>query len=142
MQQALDLTPKPHLEVVQQLGRNCHMPNACQTPLHVVLHHEWLSQLPQGEGGAAALATGDLTTSSNGDCKTLEGGSGVQGVFVGALRDALRAGGCCASRAGFAGALLGALLGPDCLPQSWAGKCSSYAEVKDAAEVLCSLRTR
>ena len=150
LQQALDLTHKPHLEVVQQLGRNCHMPNACQTPLHVILHCEWLSQQPIDAGLAAAANHTQCTSSSSGSSGAVVTDAGTnisssssvggQEVFVCAIRDALRAGGCCASRAGFAGALLGGLLGPSCLPQSWADRCSSYGEVEAAAELLCKLR--
>jgi hypothetical protein len=64
-----------------------------------------------------------------------------QSVFVAGIRDALAGGGCCASRAGFAGALLGALLGPGCIPDTWSSRCSSWQEVQAAAEKVCAARS-
>ncbi len=49
-----------------------------------------------------------------------------------------RPGGCCASRAGFVGALLGAL-GMQ-LPADWEGRVLGYASVRQHAELLVRLR--
>lgn len=39
--QAAELAQLPPLEAATRLGRNCHLPNSLQTPLHVLLHLEW-----------------------------------------------------------------------------------------------------
>jgi hypothetical protein len=64
-----------------------------------------------------------------------------QAVFVAGIRDALAGGGCCASRAGFAGALLGALLGQGCIPDTWSSRCSNWQEVQAAAQKVCAARS-
>lgn len=112
--EALELRTTAHPEVVEKLGRNCHMPNAAATPLHAALHHEWLMRNGGGGGGDA--------------------------VFAAAIRDAMAAGGCCASRAAFAGACLGALLGPGAVPASWAAKYDLDGEVRELCEAINRVR--
>jgi hypothetical protein len=54
---------------------------------------------------------------------------------------ALAAGGCCASRACYAGAGLAALCGLSSVPDSWRQRYSSFDEVEKAAvEVAVNLR--
>ncbi|KAL4420713.1 hypothetical protein ABPG75_010369 [Micractinium tetrahymenae] len=59
-------------------------------------------------------------------------------AFVEGVRLAIRPGGCCASRAGFVGALLGAR-GVQ-LPADWEGRALGYEEVRAQAERLAQLR--
>ncbi|KAL4451369.1 hypothetical protein ABPG77_009441 [Micractinium sp. CCAP 211/92] len=59
-------------------------------------------------------------------------------AFLEGVRLAIRPGGCCASRAGFVGALLGAL-GMQ-LPADWEGRVLGYASVRQHAELLVRLR--
>lgn len=122
LQTALQLRDQPHLDAVQQLGRNCHMPNALQTPLHTVLHQEWLLQ-QQGLGYSV------LSTQQK------------QHVYVAAIRGALAAGGCCASRAGYAGACLGMMLGVDAVPEAWLERSSAGNDVQKWAQQICDSRS-
>lgn len=109
-------------DAIAQLGKNCHMPNACQTPLHIVLHAEW--QLRQ-RGCSDERALPPL---------------GRQQVYMAGIKGALAGGGCCASRAAFAGACLGAWLGPEAVPEAWALRCSSIQAVRAHADAICSAR--
>ncbi|KAF6260730.1 ADP-ribosylation/Crystallin J1 [Scenedesmus sp. NREL 46B-D3] len=126
LEKALQLQQTPHADAVQELGRNCHMPNALQTPIHAVLHHEWLAARQQDGAGTAAHG---LTVEAR------------QGMFVAALRDVMLAGGCCASRASYAGACLGALLGPEAVPASWVQRCDAGAKVQQWAAAVCAARS-
>jgi ADP-ribosylglycohydrolase len=92
------------------------MPNAAVTPLHVVLHHEWLRE-QSGSAGAASPEE-------------------AEAMYTAAIRDALAAGGCCASRAGVAGACLGALLGPAAVPAAWHAKTAVAQDVADMFALL------
>lgn len=123
LDQVLQLAATPHADAVEALGRNCHLPNSCQTPLHAVLHYEqqWQQLKQQQE-----------EQEERQDVK--------QRVLVAAVRDALRAGGCCASRAGFVGACLGALLGVDAVPAAWLQKYESAEAVQAWAGEVCSSR--
>jgi hypothetical protein len=90
LDKVLQLQQIPHADAVQELGRNCHMRNALQTPMHAVLHHEWLvaqqqqQHQQQQDGSSSAL---------HGLCLEAK-----QRVFVTALREVMLAGG--AVRAG------------------------------------------
>jgi ADP-ribosylglycohydrolase len=101
-----------------------HLPNSAQTPLHALLHAEW--QLEQEQQQPASGLALDVQTKQN--------------LYKSAVRDAMAAGGCCASRACFAGACLGAWLGPEAVPQAWAAKCAAWPEVKRQAEDVCAAR--
>eukprot|EP00775_Hariotina_reticulata_P011315 gene11315-11465_t len=127
LERVLDLQQQPHAVAVDVLGRNCHMPNALQTPLHTVMHQEWLlQQRPQQQMDIGDVqAMGDLSK---------------QQVFVAAIRDALAAGGCSASRCSYAGALLGAWLGPHAVPDCWLAKYGSADRVRTWAEQICRCR--
>jgi hypothetical protein len=124
LDQVLQLAATPHADAVETLGRNCHLPNSCQTPLHAVLFYEqqWQQQLRQQQ----------QEQDGQQDLK--------QQVLVAAVRDALRAGGCCASRAGFVGACLGALLGAEAVPAAWLHKYESAVAVQAWAGDVCSRR--
>ena len=111
LQQVLQLRGQPQAAVIQQLGRNCHMPNACQTPIHGLLHAEWRLAQQQQQPRQELPA------------------SEKQQLFASAVCDALAGGGCCASRACFLGACLGAWLGPDAVPPAWQQKCSSWQSI-------------
>lgn len=90
----------PHLAAVEALGRNCHMPNALTTPLHTLLHQEWL-QAQRSDGTACSSSS-----------ETQDGAFQLRPeAYVAGVCDAIRAGGCCSSRSGFAGACLAALTG-------------------------------
>jgi ADP-ribosylglycohydrolase len=108
------------------------MPNALQTPIHAVIHHEWLTaqQQQQGEASSSTSALHSLTLQKK------------QDVFVTAIRDVMLAGGCCASRASYAGACLGALLGPEAVPASWLQRCDAGENVLQWAAVVCAARDR
>jgi ADP-ribosylglycohydrolase len=105
------------------------MPNALQTPIHAVLHHEWLAaqqQQQQHNGSSSALHGLSLEAK--------------RGVFVAALREVMLAGGCCASRASYAGACLGALLGAEAVPESWVQRCDVGGNVQQWAAAVCGSR--
>ncbi len=57
-----------------------------------------------------------------------------------AVRGALRGGGCCASRALFVGACLGARGGADAVPPRWRKRMRKHRECLALAERLCTLR--
>ena len=57
-----------------------------------------------------------------------------------AVRGALRGGGCCASRALFVGACLGARGGADAVPPRWRKRTRKHRECLALAERLCALR--
>lgn len=124
LDQVLQLAATSHSDAVEALGRNCHLPNSCQTPLHAVLHYEqqWqqLQQQQHEEQEHQQVVK--------------------QQVLVAAVRDALRAGGCCASRAGYVGACLGALFGVEAVPAAWLQKHESAGAVQAWAGEVCSSR--
>lgn len=97
------------------------MPNALQTPLHAVLHQEWLLQ-QQGQ------SVQSLTHEQK------------QLVFTAAIRNAMAAGGCCASRAGYAGACLGMWLGMCAVPDGWLKQYDAADKVVQWARQICILR--
>lgn len=103
-----------------QLGRNCHMPNALTSPLHIVLHLEHLARATLGEmgnkdrNGTAAQPAG--ADGSGADGQVAGGWDGEVAAVMGAcyaqgVRAAIVEGGCCASRAAYVGGCLGALAG-------------------------------
>jgi len=132
LEAVLRLQHTPHDAAVEALGRNCHLPNSCQTPLHAVLYHEqqWLQQQQQQHGCDCVSAT--LHSEQSAEVK--------QQLLVAAVRDALAAGGCCASRSSFVGACMGALLGVDAVPDDWLGKYKAAARVQAWTDGVCSSR--
>ena len=67
-----------------------------------------------------------------------------------AIRDVIRQGGCCASRATFAGALMGAHFAPlaepierlrGCVPQEWVRKTAEASLVKDRCMRIVRFRS-
>lgn len=135
LQRVLELRDTPHAAAVEELGRNCHLPNSCQTPLHAVLHHmhKWQQQQQQqsGEGGDGGC----------GGSASQEKKEAKQQVLVAAVRDALAAGGCCASRASYVGACMGAVLGLDALPEEWLHtKYEASGRVCSWADAVCDSR--
>ncbi|WIA13004.1 hypothetical protein OEZ85_006614 [Tetradesmus obliquus] len=133
LEKVLQLQQTPHADAVQELGRNCHMPNALQTPIHAVLHHEWLAAQQQQQQQQA-----DRSTAGS----PLHGLSmeAKQRIFVAAIREVMLAGGCCASRASYAGACLGAVLGAEAVPQSWVRRCDAGSDVQAWAAAVCGAR--
>ncbi len=69
-------------------------------------------------------------------------GSGVlpPEAYVWGVRLALREGGCCASRAAYVGAMLGAMVGREGLPEGWLAKYTAQEQVAGWAEALCDAR--
>jgi ADP-ribosylglycohydrolase len=132
LDKVLQLQQTPHADAVQELGRNCHMPNALQTPIHAVLHHEWLAAQQQQEQQGSGTATSNALHGLSLEAK--------QGVFVAAIREVMLAGGCCASRASYAGACLGALLGREAVPDSWVQRCDAGDKVQQWAAAVCGAR--
>ncbi|KAI8470947.1 MAG: ADP-ribosylation/Crystallin J1 [Monoraphidium minutum] len=120
LRRVLELRASPHAAAVDALGRNCHMPNAGLTPLHAALHQEWLA----AEGRHASL----------------DAAAAAEAAFVDGIEGALAAGGCCASRAGFAGACLGAALGGAAVPAAWRGKAGAAGEVAELFAALNAAR--
>lgn len=115
-----------HGAVVSELGKNCHIPNSMQTPVHCVLHHLEGAALPDDVLAAADPAA-------------------RQALFAGCIRDAIRQGGCCGSRAGVAGALLGAHLGGLCgdlsfIPPAWIEQTARFEDACRWAERICQRR--
>lgn len=126
LERVLQLQHTPHGDAVEQLGRNCHLPNSCQTPLHAVLQYE--QQWQQQQQGCESAKDEGATAAAK------------QRVLVAAVRDALASGGCCASRASFVGACMGALLGVDALPAEWLRKHEAADQVQAWAREVCSCR--
>lgn len=100
---------------VAGFGRNCHLPNSMQTPVHAALHHS-----PTGGSD--------------------DGPPASSSVFLAAVRAAVREGGCCASRAGFVGALLGAAMGHEAVPEEWSRQVQGWEGVEHETEALLRLR--
>ncbi|GFR40758.1 hypothetical protein Agub_g1370, partial [Astrephomene gubernaculifera] len=125
----LELRTTPVPEAVAVLGRNCHMPNALQTPLQVVLYTEHMASQLSSSSSADTRPSND-SNGSNGSSSTVCGGSGEgtsssmqteltspsrgaslpPEAYVWGVRLAVREGGCCASRAAYVGACLGAMV--------------------------------
>jgi hypothetical protein len=136
LDRVLQLQATPHADAVEVLGRNCHLPNSCQTPLHAVLHYElcWLQQEQQQQGAAETdTANGQVAQQQRLQQKK-------QQILVAAVRDALAAGGCCASRASYVGACLGGLLGVEAVPAEWLQKYEAAELVLGWADAMCSNR--
>ena len=160
-----------HAAVVAKLGKNCHIPNSCQTPVHVVLHHIDMAKENGHRGGggegAASAAAAEEEEEEEEERGEERGEDGIgmeetkeelkfrsqlsdskearQALFAGAIRDAIRQGGCCGSRAGVAGGLLGAYLGGLCgdlsfLPPEWVKKTTAFDKALACAEAICDAR--
>jgi ADP-ribosylglycohydrolase len=100
-----------------------------------VLHHEWLTAQQQGQ---QQQQEGEVSTGASAlHSLSLEQ---KQGVFVTSLREVMLAGGCCASRASYAGACLGALLGAEAVPESWLQRCDAGSRVQQWAAAVCGAR--
>lgn len=127
----LQLQATPHAEAVEAMGRNCHLPNSCQTPLHAVLYFEqqWHSQVQQQQQQQRGAGAGHEDEAAV-----------KQQVLMDVVRAALAAGGCCASRASFVGACMGALLGPEAVPAAWLSNYEAAGSVQGWADAVCSSR--
>lgn len=71
-----------------------------------------------------------------------EGGGGGPGgcCFERAVRACIMAGGCCASRASFVGACVGARLGVGAVPAGWIGQTLRGEEIARLAAELAAMR--
>ena len=151
---AVDLRKQHPRHATASLGRNCHMPNALQTPLQVCLYVEHLMAEGGGEGAAAAAASaascrvgaGGATpaaaaASAGGPAAAVRQDAGVAWYKLG-VRLAIREGGCCASRAAYVGAALGARLhlGLHALPADWVARYPQYNYVVQQTRQLLQLR--
>lgn len=139
LEQAMQLRSTPVPQAVAIMGRNCHMPNALTTPLHVVLHME-------ASLGIAVQAAADSSPEPElqqyPTSGTAEGGLTQQETqYVRAVRLALREGGCCASRASYVGACMGALLGKASVPHSWLDRYQQYRRAQEWASRVVGLRS-
>ncbi|KAG2433550.1 hypothetical protein HYH02_012667 [Chlamydomonas schloesseri] len=135
-------------EATAVLGRNCHMPNALQTPLQVVMHVEHLvEQQRQSQGQEAPAADGGVGAGT-----ATPGAQLPAEAYVWGVRLAVREGGCCASRAAYVGACLGAMVagagtqdaagaGAGALPADWLAKYTSGSQVKVWAEAIMAARS-
>jgi hypothetical protein len=63
-----------------------------------------------------------------------------EGCFEAAVRACILAGGCCASRASFVGACVGARLGVAAVPQEWIAQTLRGEEVTRLAAELAAMR--
>ena len=84
-----------------------------------------------GDGEAAGLVLAGRPESDE---------HGLQRWFMLGVRLALREGGCCASRAAYVGACLGAWLGPEAVPEHWLQRCLLRKELEGGAEAVCRSR--
>ena len=92
---------------------------------------------------AAAAAASGAGVAAEGEAEAAPAGGprlATERGYVGAVRAALREGGCCASRAAFVGACLGALGGEGVVPRAWRRRVTGVAGVEGLVEQLCSLR--
>lgn len=145
------------------LGCNCHLPNALQTPLHVVLYVErliardWSNSTDRTNKGDDGQDTS--SNSAGGDAPGNDCSAGSRMVclppvaYVWGVRLAVREGGCCASRAAYVGACLGALVAGSynsglegCgrgggLPKEWLELYPAAVQVRSWAEALVGART-
>ena len=136
---ALSLALKPPREAVPELGgRNCHMPNALTTPLHIVLHVEYLRTASSQD--TARESTETCCVHDGGQDDAVDGSLDHQMWFKQGVRLALSEGGCCASRAAYVGACLGAMMGPGAVPDAWAHKSLLGGDTMAAAAELCRIR--
>eukprot|EP00198_Chlamydomonas_reinhardtii_P003957 XP_001693293.1 predicted protein [Chlamydomonas reinhardtii] len=140
-----ELRGVPVPEATAALGRNCHMPNALQTPLQVVMHVEHLvEQQRQQEAGVA----GNAGEAKGGASAARAGAQLPAEAYVWGVRLAVREGGCCASRAAYVGACLGAMVagaeegvGAGALPADWLAKYTSAAQAQAWAELVVAARS-
>ncbi|EDQ86251.1 uncharacterized protein MONBRDRAFT_11161 [Monosiga brevicollis MX1] len=115
-------------DAVERLGKNCHTPNSYQTPVHAVL------SVLRRRADCLSPTTESLAPER------------AQALFAECMRGAMREGGCCASRCGVAGALLGAYLAGRCgsfeefLPPSWRARTLAYAAARRWALQIDALR--
>ncbi|GLC39730.1 hypothetical protein PLESTM_000933600 [Pleodorina starrii] len=157
---ALELRTTPVPAAVTALGRNCHMPNALQTPLHVVMHVEYLAAQMQAEAEVRQEREKDKGAEGGGG----GGAAGANGgdpwvggwpqlpaeAYTWGVRLAVREGGCCASRAAYVGACLGAMVAAapgggqlvGLLPAEWLARYSAAAQVRAWAETVLAARRR
>mmetsp|Transcript_31082 Transcript_31082/g.80970 ORF Transcript_31082/g.80970 Transcript_31082/m.80970 type:complete len:576 (+) Transcript_31082:133-1860(+) len=126
--EAASLAPLPLSCAVARLGRNCHMPNALQTPLLIALHLEHRLRDHLG----LSLAAWDTSAATS-----------IGYLYAEGVRLAISEGGCCASRAAFVGALLGASSGVkdgSVIPRGWEEKYRQYDAVLEHAQMICQAR--
>ena len=64
----------------------------------------------------------------------------AQQCYADAVRSCIHAGGCCASRASFVGACIGARMGVGAVPESWIARTLRGTEISKLAEELVVLR--
>jgi hypothetical protein len=141
LRRAVSLAAVHPTEATAQLGRNCHMPNALTTPLQAVMHVEHLAR----QHMAAAGSTSGAGSSTGWDAGVA---SAMGACYEAGVRAAIAEGGCCASRAAYVGACLGALagsgpgahlVGPG-LPAAWCARYTAHGDVLAAALKLCDAR--
>lgn len=91
---------------------------------------------------AQVAATGGTSTSlaAGDEAAALSARRSPEEVYTAAVRAALREGGCCASRAAFVGACLGALGGEAAVPRAWRERLTGWEDVRQLAGELCELR--
>lgn len=181
LQQCLDCVPTHDVpSAAAKLGRNCHLPNSMQTPLHAAArftrlplaasHEKDSSALNRPIGASSVgLVNGEPTQSGAGlpvpspssavpppppsssssipDASTYIPSPAPlhdcgQRRYMNALRAVIGEGGCCASRAGLTGALLGAYYGIDALPTDWKGQLTDWEGVIRKSDELLRLRDK
>ena len=124
-------------QAVAILGRNCHLPNSFQTPLHAALFHTHTHTHTHNDTHLKPKQANTPTHTHIHTHQEEEEETRIkQNIYKQAIRAALREGGCCASRAGFTGACLGAIWGPECVPEEWKREVSGWERCVEMAEEL------
>ncbi len=114
--------------------------------LQIVLHTEICLNTAAAEGTAQSCATDASSSRSSFAADTRSVSSVVDSSwYVKGVRLAIREGGCCASRASYVGACLGAMLSPadgaSLIPEDWVRRCAVYAQVAEDARAICTARS-
>ena len=138
MAAAAAMAGAPHADAVTQLGRNCHLPGALQSPVHALVAvrspaagmNEYQAAVMDTILQARRRAGVLLRTRVADACCTL-----ARIPLPAALQ-----GGCNASRAGFVGACFGAHVGAGAVPPAWRAKFLLYEETLARAEALADMR--
>lgn len=101
--------------------------------LQVVLHVEHLLMMAHDHDSQPSTHGGSFQERPCAPANAAE-------AYVWGVRLAVREGGCCASRAAFVGACLGAAAGAQALPASWVDACGAAADVRRWAGAICDAR--
>ena len=131
---------------VALLGKNCHLPNSLQTAFHAALFYSEgisfpraLSSLPPSPPSSSLPTDAVIQQKQQQQQQQREE---KQQLFKRAIRAAIREGGCCGSRAGWAGACLGGWMGIESVPEEWRREVSGFDKIKEEVEEILRQRKR